>query len=108
LGCHDDEAEAGKSTIAVTASGRSRRRGSVVARRTRAVEGFSCDDVMPLVESLPAVQLCHSVAGDTDLMVLVHAYTPTALADLGERIAAYKGVDDVTTVPVLRVMVDRR
>jgi DNA-binding Lrp family transcriptional regulator len=74
----------------------------------RFADGFSCDDVMPLLESLPAVQLCHSVAGDTDLMVLVHADTPTALADLRERIAAFKGVDDVTTVPVLRVMLDRR
>jgi len=41
-------------------------------------------------------------------MVLVHADTPTALGDLRERIAAFKGVDDVTTVPVLRVMLDRR
>ena len=93
VGCHDDEAEAGKSTIAATAPVRPRRRGSVVAHRTPAAEGFSCGDVMPLLESLPAVQLCHSVAGDTDLR---------------ERIAAFKGVDDVTTVPVLRVALDRR
>jgi hypothetical protein len=63
---------------------------------------------MPLLESLPVVQLCHSVAGDTELMVLAHADTPTALADLRERIAAFKGVDDVSTVPVLRVMLDRQ
>jgi DNA-binding Lrp family transcriptional regulator len=74
----------------------------------RFADGFSCDDVMPLLEALPAVQLCHSVAGDTDLMVLVHADTPTALADLRELIAGFKGVDDVTTVPVLRVTLDRR
>jgi len=74
----------------------------------RYADGFSCDDVMPLLAGLPAVQLCHSVAGDTDLMVLVRVDTPTALADLRERIAGYKGVDDVTTVPVLRVMLDRR
>jgi hypothetical protein len=34
--------------------------------------------------------------------------TPTALADLRERIAAFKGVDDVTTVLVLRVTLNRR
>jgi hypothetical protein len=39
--------------------------------------------------------------------VLIHADTPTALADLRERIAALKGVDDVTTLPVLRVTLDR-
>jgi DNA-binding Lrp family transcriptional regulator len=71
-------------------------------------DGFSCDDVMPLLAQLPAVQLCHSVAGETDLLVLVHAETPTTLADLREHIAAFKGVDDVTTMPVLRVTLDRR
>jgi DNA-binding Lrp family transcriptional regulator len=73
----------------------------------RYADGFSCDDVMPLLSALPAVQLCHSVAGETDLMVLVRVPTPMALADLRERIAAFKGVDDVTTVPVLRVTLDR-
>ena len=74
----------------------------------RYAEGFSCDDVMPVLSALPAVQLCHSVAGEIDLMVLVHAPTPNALADLREQVAAFKGVDDVTTVPVLRVKLDRR
>lgn len=73
----------------------------------RYAEGFSCDDVMPLLAALPAVRLCHSVAGDIDLMVLVQADTPTMLADLREQVAAFKGVDDVTTVPVLRVTLDR-
>lgn len=74
----------------------------------RYAEGFSCDDVMPLLEALPAVQQCHSVAGEIDLLVLVRVDTPGALADLRERIAAFKGVDDVTTLPVLRVLLDRR
>lgn len=71
-------------------------------------EGFSCDDVMPVLAALPQVRLCHSVAGEIDLLVLVQADTPGALADLRERIAAFKGIDDVTTVPVLRTMLDRR
>ncbi|MDH5823114.1 Lrp/AsnC family transcriptional regulator [Luteimonas sp. RD2P54] len=74
----------------------------------RHAEGFSCDDVMPLLQSLPQVRLCQSVAGDTDLMVLVEAAGSGELSDLRERIAAFKGVDDVTTVPVLRTLVDRR
>jgi DNA-binding Lrp family transcriptional regulator len=74
----------------------------------RYADGFSCDDVMPLLTDLPAVRLCHSVAGETDLMVLVQVDTPSMLADLRERIAGFKGVDDVTTVPVLRVTLDRR
>ena len=74
----------------------------------RYADGFSCDDVMPALSALPQVQLCHSVAGEIDLVVLVQVDTPGALADLRERIAALKGVDDVTTVPVLRSLLDRR
>lgn len=74
----------------------------------RYADSFSCDDVMPLLAAMPEVQMCHSVAGEIDLLVLVQAHTPTALAELRERIAALKGVDDVTTVPVLRVTLDRR
>jgi DNA-binding Lrp family transcriptional regulator len=73
----------------------------------RYADGFSCDDVMPLLTALPEVRLCHSVAGEIDLLVLVQADTPSGLADLRERIAGFKGVDDVTTVPVLRTTLDR-
>ncbi|KRA75858.1 hypothetical protein ASD78_07800 [Lysobacter sp. Root667] len=73
----------------------------------RYADGFSCDDVMPLLAQLPQVRFCHSVAGDVDLMVLVQAPTPGALADLREAVMSMKGVDDVTTVPVLRTMLDR-
>ena len=54
------------------------------------------------------MQLCNSVAGDIDLMVLLHADKPTALADLARMHRGDKGVDDVTTAPVLRVTLDRR
>lgn len=74
----------------------------------RYADGFSCDDVMPQLTAMPQVRLCHSVAGELDLLVLVQAESPSDLADLRERVAAIKGVDDVTTVPVLRTTLDRR
>ena len=37
----------------------------------RYADGFGCDDVMPHLEALPQVQACHSVAGETDMLVLV-------------------------------------
>ena len=73
----------------------------------RYAEGFSCDDVVPLLTPLPQVRLAHSVVGDTDLMVLVETRSPGELADLRERVIGLKGVDDVTTVPVLRTVLDR-
>ncbi|MNV89379.1 Leucine-responsive regulatory protein [compost metagenome] len=73
----------------------------------RYAEGFSCDDVVPLLAPLPQVRLAHSVVGDTDLMVLVQTRSPRELADLREQVMGLKGVDDVTTVPVLRTVLDR-
>jgi Lrp/AsnC family leucine-responsive transcriptional regulator len=74
----------------------------------RYADGFTCDDVMPRLAELPQVQACHSVAGEIDLMVLVEAGSPAALADLREAVALMKGVDDVTTLPVLRTLLERR
>jgi len=70
-------------------------------------DGFSCDDVVPPLVALPQVRAIHSVAGEIDLMVLVEAVGPGELADLRERVAALKGVDDVTTLPVLRTALER-
>jgi len=74
----------------------------------RHAEGFNCDDVMPLLIAMPQVQLCQGVAGETDMMVLVQAKSPNELADLRERIAAIKALEHVTTVTVLRTLLDRR
>lgn len=73
----------------------------------RYADGFSCDDVMPLLAGLPQVRQVYSVAGEIDLMVLVRTDTPGQLADLRESIAMFKGIDDVTTLAVLRTTLDR-
>jgi DNA-binding Lrp family transcriptional regulator len=73
----------------------------------RYADGFGCDDVMPHLEALPQVQACHSVAGETDMLVLVQADTPSMLSDVREAIAGFKGIDDVTTLPVLRTLLER-
>src|SRR5688572_15660375 len=36
----------------------------------RYADSFSCDDVMPVLAAMPEVQICHSVAGEIDLLVL--------------------------------------
>jgi Lrp/AsnC family transcriptional regulator, leucine-responsive regulatory protein len=71
-------------------------------------DGFSCDDVMPTLLGMPEVMLCQSVAGDVDLMVLVHTDSSAELAQLREQVVAVKGIDDVTTISVLDVKLDRR
>lgn len=73
----------------------------------RYAEGFSCDDVMPALSAMPEVRQCYSLAGDVDLLVRVATGTSARLAEVRERIAMLKGVDQVTTRPVLQVTLDR-
>ncbi len=73
----------------------------------RYADGFSCDDVMPSLAAMPQVQQAYSVAGEIDLMVLARTDTPGHLADLREAIAMLKGVEDVTTLTVLRTTLNR-
>ena len=70
-------------------------------------EGFTCDDVIPLLTSIPAVRLCHSLAGNVDLLVLVETSSPTELAELREHILLHRTVESVTTSVVLRSLLDR-
>ena len=70
--------------------------------------GFSCADVIDTLAALPEVRLCHSVAGDIDLMVLVEAARVPRIAELREAILLMKGVDTVTTTMVLKTQLDRR
>jgi Lrp/AsnC family leucine-responsive transcriptional regulator len=74
----------------------------------RYAEGFSCDDVLPMLISMPAVRRADSLAGEVDLVVLVEVESARELADLREVVAGFKGVDDVTTLPVLRTLLDRQ
>lgn len=46
--------------------------------------------------------------GQSDAAVLVQVETAAELADVREAIAGFKGVDDVTTMPVLRALLERR
>lgn len=74
----------------------------------RYAEGFSCDDVLPALRAMPQVLRADSLAGEIDLALLVQVDAPAELSDLRERVAALKGVDDVTTAPVLRTLLERR
>lgn len=73
----------------------------------RYAPGFTCDDTLPALVAMPEVREAHSLAGPVDLLVRVVVDTPARLADVRERIAALKGVDDVTTQPVLRTLLRR-
>ena len=74
----------------------------------RYAEGFSCDDVLPLLKAMPSVLRADSLAGEVDVAVLVQVGSALELSEVREVIAGFKGVDDVTTMPVLRTLLERR
>jgi len=73
----------------------------------RFATGFSCVDVIDALAALPEVKLCHSVAGDIDLMILVACERVPRIAELREAILMLKGVDTVSTTMVLKTQLDR-
>lgn len=70
--------------------------------------GVLCERVVPRLVELPAVRLCHSVAGPIDMWALVEADGNAAIAALRERILRLPGVAAVETTPVLETRIDRR
>lgn len=74
----------------------------------RFAQGFSCGDVIDTLAALPEVRLCHSLAGEIDLLVLVESERVARLAELREFVLMMKGVDAVTTKMILNTPLDRR
>lgn len=64
-------------------------------------DGFRCADVVPHVLQRPEVRLCHSLAGDIDLLILIEAHSISGIADVRESIAGVRGVAEVQSAPVL-------
>ena len=56
------------------------------------------DDVPERLMSLPAIEACHSVAGDENYILKVRVASPTALEELLQQIRTQAGVSTRTTV----------
>jgi len=56
------------------------------------------DDVPERLMSLPAIEACHSVAGDENYILKVRVASPAALEELLQRIRTMAGVSTRTTV----------
>lgn len=64
-------------------------------------EGYRCVDIVPHVLQRPEVRLCHSLAGQIDLLILVESHSISGVSEVRESIAGIKGVADVVSAPVL-------
>jgi len=56
------------------------------------------DDLPERLRSLPAIEACHSVAGDENYILKVRVASPTALEELLQQIRAVANVSTRTTV----------
>ena len=63
--------------------------------------GAQCAVVAPRLEAIGAITRCDSVAGETDLVLLVEASDGAALQTVRDRVAATEGVISVVTLPVM-------
>lgn len=64
--------------------------------------GTLCANIVPLIRKMPAVRLCHSLAGAIDMMLLVEAESPAQLTAVRAQAAALPGIAEVTTAPVMK------
>ncbi|MDG3576721.1 Lrp/AsnC family transcriptional regulator [Rhizobium sp. YJ-22] len=71
-------------------------------------QGRNCDHVVPYLTGIPQVVTCWSVAGPTDLMLLVACATNGELDTVRRQIASTPGIATVQTNVSLRMHFDRR
>jgi DNA-binding Lrp family transcriptional regulator len=68
---------------------------------------LSCEQVVPLIESIPEVTLAHSISGDLDLLLFVQAPSMQRLNDIREEIEVWPNLHKVMTHMCLTKRVDR-
>lgn len=71
-------------------------------------QGRNCDHVVPHLTGIPNVVTCWSVAGPTDLIVLVECTSNAELDTVRRQIATTPGIATVQTHVSLRTHFDRR
>jgi Lrp/AsnC family transcriptional regulator, leucine-responsive regulatory protein len=71
-------------------------------------QGRNCDHVVPHLTGIPNVVTCWSLAGPTDLMLLVECSSNAELDTVRRQIATTPGIATVQTHVSLRTHFDRR
>lgn len=66
-----------------------------------------CAEIAPALEAIPAVEECHSVAGELSMLLKVRVTNTAALLTLTERLRQVPGVVGTETTVVLKTQIDR-
>ncbi|GGK40738.1 AsnC family transcriptional regulator [Deinococcus malanensis] len=70
--------------------------------------GQSCRSVTPTLEAFPEIEECHSVAGDTDLLLKVRVPSTEALEELNYRLKCLEGVVRTQSLIILSTRFEDR
>ena len=68
---------------------------------------LSCEQVLPLISSIPEVKLAHSISGDLDLLLLVQAPSMDRLNEIREKMEGWPNLHKVVTHMCLAKRLDR-
>jgi len=66
-----------------------------------------CAELVEALETIPAIEECHSVAGELSLLLKVRVAATSALLELAERLRQIPGIEGTETTIVLKTQVDR-
>jgi Lrp/AsnC family leucine-responsive transcriptional regulator len=66
-----------------------------------------CSELVRALESVPAIEECHSVAGQLSLLLKVRVATTAGLLELTERLRQIPGIAGTETTIVLKTQIDR-
>ena len=66
-----------------------------------------CSDLVATLETIPAIEECHSVAGRLSLVLKVRVATTADLLQLAERLRQIPGIEGTETTIVLKTQLDR-
>jgi Lrp/AsnC family transcriptional regulator, leucine-responsive regulatory protein len=66
-----------------------------------------CAEILPALQSICAIEECHSVAGELSMILKVRVANTAALLALSDRLRQIPGVESTTTTIVLKTQLDR-
>jgi Lrp/AsnC family leucine-responsive transcriptional regulator len=66
-----------------------------------------CSELLEALRAIPAIEECHSVAGELSMMLKVRVASTPALLELSDRLRAIPGVEQTETTIVLKTQIDR-
>lgn len=66
-----------------------------------------CSELIEALRTIPAIEECHSIAGELSMVIKVRVASTPALLELSERLRQIPGIEQTETTIVLKTQIDR-